>query len=439
MATSESAVEFVTQATFRRARHAWALWTGPGMIFYASTMLANAVGLAFFFVMARLLTRGELAELVILTAAVNVFSVIARSLQAKTAQTVTALRGDEISSADSAAVVLRRIARPLLISTGLILLAGAAISPVAARFLKLDSIWPIIVLGAYVASHFLLAAPRGLLLGTRRRHYLSGVTVLDPVVRLMTAVVFVRFLPHSTGALLGYVAGNLVSTLVAAAPFLARQARARVERIRPLRWMVVDRQFLFALFTNGALMGLAGIDPLAIRRFFTVEVADHYAAAYLLGRVILLSANAASWVVFSRAIDLRRHDSGSRTILLRGLALSGGIAVFVTLGYWIAPELAVKALGGAEFHPAMHFVGLVGLEMVLFSLLSVLAYYHLAIYNIRLMPSLALALGAEAVLLLLFHATPYHVLLDTLVVLTGLLLWLSVETVRELRPLPLRD
>jgi hypothetical protein len=170
-----------------------------------------------------------------------------------------------------------------------------------------------------------------------------------------------------------------------------------------------------------------------------VELAEHYAVAYLLGRVILLSANAASWVVFSRAINLRRHDPQSRTNLLRGLTLSGCIAVIVTLGYSIAPELAIGALGGAEFLPALQFVGLVGLEMVLFSILTVLAYYHLAINNTRLALALALALGGEVVLLLLFHATPYHVLVNTLVVLAGLLLWLITETARVLRPLPVHQ
>ena len=69
-------------------------WTAPGKVFYASTMGANAIGYLFFFVVARLLDVADYGELVTLTALVYVFGVITRTMQAKAAQAVTALRSD---------------------------------------------------------------------------------------------------------------------------------------------------------------------------------------------------------------------------------------------------------------------------------------------------------------------------------------------------------
>jgi glycosyltransferase involved in cell wall biosynthesis len=313
--------------------------------------------------------------------------------------------------------------------------AGLLASPAAASFLRLESRVPVMVLAAYVAMHFLLSGPRGLLLGAGRLYYLSVVTLLDPLVRVAVAVPLVLSGGNSTGALFAYVAGNMAATLVAVLPFL-RPALRELGTRRPAltQLMTYDRGFLFVVYVNVALMVLPSIDPVAVRRFFSEEVAGTYAAAFLLGRIILLSTNAASWVVFSRAVQMRANDPRLRRVVARGIATSGGIAGLVTAAYWIAPEAAAHALGGSAYTAAAAFVGLVGLEMVLFSVVSVLAYYHIAIHNTRLWLAFTIALGLEAALIAANHATPRHILVDTMVTLGLLLVWLGVETVRVMRP-----
>ena len=398
-------------------------------------MAANAIGYVFFFVMARLLGVAEYGELVTLTALVYVFSVITRTMQAKAAQAVTVLRDADNSTSAAGGQVLRQLLRPLAAGTLLILMATLLISQPLASFLRLDSVVPVWVLGAYVATHYLLSGPRGVLLGSGRLYYLSAVTLLDPLVRLVVAVALVLGGQQATSILMAYVAGNLAATSLAVLPFLA-PAAASLRRKQPaaLRWLTYDKHFLFALFINGALMLLPSIDPVAVRRFFSEEVAGTYAAAFLLGRIILLSTNAASWVVFSRAVQLRPHEPATRRVLARGLLVAGGFASLVTLGYAFAPRLATMALGGEAFQAAANFVGLVGLEMVVFSFVSVLAYYHVAIRNTRLWLPFVLSLIMEGALLAFNHATPYHVLFDTVLTLSALLVWLGVETALVLRP-----
>jgi glycosyltransferase involved in cell wall biosynthesis len=238
--------------------------------------------------------------------------------------------------------------------------------------------------------------------------------------------------------LLAYVAGNVAATLMAVVPFVpAFISGLRRSLNRPsLRWMTYDRHFLFALFINGALMALPSIDPVAVRRFFSEEVAGTYAAAFLLGRIILLSTNAASWVVFSRAVQHSPRDRRTRRALARGLVLAGGFAGLVTVGYALAPRMAAVALGGSAYQAAAQFVGLVGVEMVVFSFVSVLAYYHVAVRTTRIWVPFVLALGLEAVLLTAYHASPYQVLFDTIITLSALLVWLSIETALVLRASP---
>jgi glycosyltransferase involved in cell wall biosynthesis/O-antigen/teichoic acid export membrane protein len=435
MTTQQSVAKPVAQDATERIRILWKSWTRPGAIFYASTMLANAAGYVFFVIMARLLTVPEYGELVTLTALVYVFGVITRSLQAKVAQGVTAFKGSGLEATAAAGLVLRQAVLPVLGGATVLLSLGALVSPWLASFLRLDSPVPILLLASYVASHFLLAAPRGLLLGTGRLYYLSTVTVLDPLVRVAIGVLLVAGPLRTTGALLAYTIGNLAAATIAVAPFaLLAFARAR-ERLQPTaRWLTYDRQFIFAVVVNSALMLLASVDPVAIRRLFSETVAGNFAVAFLLGRIILLSTNAASWVVFSRAVHLRPNEPAARSIVLRGLALGCGIAALITLGYWIAPDLAARAIGGNAFQGAAGFVGLVGLEMVVFSFVSILAYYHIAIRNTRILLPFALALALEAILIMTFNAMPFQIVFNTTFTLTALAIWIGVETIRKMRP-----
>ena len=435
MSTNQTTVDTALPSVLNRTRSMWRVWTRPGAVFYASTMGANAIGYVFFFAMARLLTVADYGELVTLTALVYVFGVITRSMQSKLAQAVGSVRGPDVPVQSAAAIVLRSAALPVLAGVALIMLAGSLVSPLLTSFLRLDSSLPVLLLAAYVATHFALAAPRGLLLGAGRLHFLSFVTLLDPLVRLVAGVLLVSGGMGSTGALLAYVIGNLVSALVAALPFMLKSWSNLSGRIKPAAtWLTYDRQFIFAVVVNSALMALASVDPVAIRRFFSETVAGHYAVAFLLGRIILLSTNAASWVVFSRTVNLRPNDPRARSVLMRGLALGCGIAGIITIGYWIAPDLAAMAVGGSEFRGAASFVGLVGIEMVLFTFVSILAYYHIAIGNTRIVLPFALALVLEAVLLATLNTAPTQILFNTMFSLAALSVWIGLETVYQMRP-----
>jgi glycosyltransferase involved in cell wall biosynthesis/O-antigen/teichoic acid export membrane protein len=418
------------QLIANRLRSAGRAAVAPGSVFYASTMVANVIGFAYLLVLARVLTVAEYGEVVTLTALVYVFGVVTRSLQAKAAQTVTHTSEPAATRNTEAAAALRRMIAPLAAGTAVLFVVGAAISPWAAGFLRLPSASPVVLLAGYVATHFLLSGPRGVLLGSGRLYYLSGVTLLDPLARLGLGWALAGRL-GTNGAMLGYVAGNLAATLAAVWPFLRlRRPHGSGVGLR------LDRQFVYALVLNGALMALASVDPVAIRRYFSETVAGHYAVAFLLGRIILLSTNAVSWVVFAQTVNLRPNDSRVAGILWRGLALGGTIAGLFTIVYWLVPDLVTLAVGGSEFQPASGFVGLVGVEMLLFSLVSILAYYHIAIRNQRLWLPFAAALAVEAVLVGAFHASPQQILLDTTAVLGGLLAWVGFETMRLLRSQP---
>jgi len=90
-------------------------------------------------------------------------------------------------------------------------------------------------------------------------------------------------------------------------------------------------------------------------------------------------------------------------------------------------------LGGSQYSLADGYVGLEGIEMTLFSLIYVQAYYHISIRKMQVVWPLGLATLLEIALLIQLHATIQQVLWDLILVMGGLLLCVSILSWRILR------
>ena len=428
-----AAVKPITASLFERLRGLMRFAAGPGTFLYASMMIAHALGYLLFIIMARILSVEEYGEIVTLTASVYVLAVIVRSIQSQAAQMMSEKATSKQGEAQGF-VIFRRSLPWTAIGAALIFGLFWLTSSQIAEYLQLSSPVLVVALGAYLASYFILPVPRGLLLGSGKLHYAGWDYLIEPIARLGVALALVFSPIRTVGVLLGYFAGKVAAYLFAVWPFVRARHKAVSIVVPSTSTWRVDRQFLLAVIVNSSLMALGSIDVFVIKHFFSPIVAGRFSVAFLLGRVIMLSTMAASWVTFSATIRLRIHDPAARKPLLRGLVLGGSIAGLVTLVYWLAPDLVVTAVGGEAYQAASGFVGLVGLEMMLFTLIAIQAYYHIAVRNIKVLLPFGLALVMEMTLLSAFHATPTQVIYDTLATLGALLIWTSYLTVRALSP-----
>lgn len=403
--------------------------TSDGTLLYGSMMVSHALGFVLFMILARVLTVEEYGEVVTLTAAVYLLAVVVRSVQAQAAQSVSTVEASERGEAYGMLIIRQSLPWTLVgagLIFGVILLASAWI----ADYLNLKSPASLVALGAYLAVSFILPVPRGLLLGLGRLRYASFAYVIDPLARIGFGLLLLATPLRTAGVILGYFLGRVAAYLVAVRPFLRADRAGALDAPPPTRRWWLKRAFLFTVVINATLMTLGSIDPFAIKHFFSPTIAGQFSVAFLLGRVIMLSTLAASWVTFSTTVRTNSNDPRSRQSLSRGLLLGGGIAGIITLIYWLAPETVATLLGGQAYEAAGGFVGLVGLEMMLFTLVSIQAYYHIAIRNNKVLLPFALALVIEIVLLAVFHSDPKEVIYVTMTMLGILLVWISVLTVR---------
>jgi O-antigen/teichoic acid export membrane protein len=204
---------------------------------------------------------------------------------------------------------------------------------------------------------------------------------------------------------------------------LLRRAAPRPE---PAHRVGLDRYTLLVLLINAALMIIASIDQIAVQRFFSGHVAGNYAVAFLLGRIIAMSTMALGWVIFARSANIALDNPRRARVLLKALLMITGIALSLTAAFLAAPALVVQLMGGSQYHLADEYVGLVAIEMTLFALVYIQAYYHISIKQTEVVWPLCLAAGLEILLLALFHATVQQVLWGLIAVMSGLLVCVSL-------------
>src|SRR6202042_1696235 len=92
-----------------------------------------------------------------------------------------------------------------------VLVVTAALSPLLRTFLHLGSIWPVLVLGLYLAAVVVEVVPRGVLIGQRRFAPVTVSLILDAVIRLGVGAVLAALMGSAGGALFGFAAGEVAA------------------------------------------------------------------------------------------------------------------------------------------------------------------------------------------------------------------------------------
>ncbi|MEO8285668.1 MAG: oligosaccharide flippase family protein [Chloroflexota bacterium] len=403
----------------------WESLRGGSAGLFTALMIANVIGYVYQMLMARMMTPEDYGVLITLTSISYVLTVLMRSFQMWIIEAVGKRR-----DATNVRMVFLAATRTL-VPLGLLAFAlHWVFSGEGADFLQMRSSTPLIMLGLYTLSSFLVPIPRGVLMGMKRLSFAGFILVLEPVVRLASAILLVMWGFSVNGAILSFALGNLVAFMVALIPiwFLLNRNRAEeqaegVEGTSRLR--ALDRYALTVLAINSCLMLISSIDQVAVKHYFSEQVAGNYAVAFLLGRVIVMITLSLGWVVFTRSATMTPDDPRRIRLLTRSLVIIGVISTVLTTGYILFPSQAVHLMGGAEYSSAKAYVGMVGIEMTLFALVYIQAYFLISLRKTQVIWPLCVAAVLEVILIAEYHDTVTEVLLGLIAVMGGLLVTVS--------------
>lgn len=404
------------------------------MTLSAGFMGANALAQGYQMVMARMLTPAEYGILVTLTTISYVLVVVMRTFEAWVIDAVAGMGG--VRASPPGQVFLTALRTVVALGAAILVVLWVS-SGWIVRFLHLTSATPVFVLGLYAFSAMLLPVACGVFMGLRRLHIASGIIVLEPVARLVVGPALVLWGLGVEGALFAYAVGNFLAFTMAFAalwPLLAGKTEPKADNGR---FGSLDRYTLLTLTINACLMVTASVDQIAVKHYFSDEVAGNYAVAFLLGRIIAMTTTNLGWVLFTRSASMRPDDPGRARLLAKWLVAIGALSAIITLGYLVAPGLVVLIMGGAQYPLAGAYVGLIGVEMTLFSLVYIQTYYLISVKDFRIVLPLCVLTALGAVLLELYHSSVQQVLTCLILMMVALLVCASIlswQTLSKSRP-----
>ncbi len=397
---------------------------------FACQMAANFILYLFHVAMGRLLSHADYGELVALLTFIYILSVPFSVLQTITSEATTrALR--EGRPHDIGKETLQRLLTLLPIAFSIALVALSVQGPLA-RFLRIERSAVVGLLGAYLALSLYLPVARGVLQG-RQNYYQLGLNMVgEALFRLGIGVALVLAGQQLFGALSAYCLAYALAfiwALGAIWPALSRHSSG----VRFQISLLVNPYSLPVLIISTRTMAMVNVDILAVKHFCSPTVAGLYASAAMLGKVILLTSSAVVAVFFPKVVLLAEEPSQLRGLLQRGLFWAGIPALGISVGYVAMPRLALQMVYGERYLAAAALVGPFGIAMFLYSLVSVLLAYHLALRRTRVAVGVVGFMVIEMALLSRQGANPPRVLSVLIAVMAGLLAYLVLHTWVHLR------
>ena len=338
-----------------------------GWSFVVATSGVNGLNFLFHLLISRLLGPSDYGAFGAVLNVISVLAVPLGAVQLAVTQAVVADAGKEGMS-------LRRLtAKATLWGVGA-MVAVWVLSPPIASFLNLKSPDADLVMGVWVPLAVVAAVLQGALLGELRFVPVAVATFLGGgALRLASGVLLVSAGFGLAGAVAATVIGQVLTT---GALLLVARREVFSKGINPIRISLRDAVLSIAALTGYTT--LTGIDVFLARHFLAPVTAGRYAAAAIAGHIAMFLPGALLTVAFPRLASANATGVSVRKTLTETLALVTviGLAAFAVLA--TMPGVAVDVLFGRNYLGAASIVGIIALISVLYCIIGLLTYFHIA-------------------------------------------------------------
>jgi len=350
---------------------------------------------------------GDIAALLALTAVV--------ALPLGSVQVILAREVAQFPSLAMTARLLRRVTLwAALLGAGLVLLGIVLVVPIQ-DLLNVDSRAAVVAGISSLLFWIVAAVLYGVLQGALRFKALSATYAIAGVSRLALVI---------PALLLGFgVVGALtVNTLAGAlAVLLAFQALRDLWRMREdAEEPTFDRREVGVMLAGSlAFASLTNIDIVLAAYFLPADVAGVYAAAALVGKVVLFLPQSIVTVLLPKAAVRIAAGFSPHKILLASAAVTLAITLTATVVLALTPESALVWAFGPDFREATALLGWFGLAMTAAALVNIYLSVYFAERDARFPMVVLGAAIAQVVGIAIWHSEPRSIVLVTLACCTA--------------------
>lgn len=316
-------------------------------------------------VAARRLGPTEYGAVASLMALLMVLAVAQLGLQATAARRISSTP-EHVSQIER---VIMAVTYRLALAVGAVMLVAA---PIVHRVLRLDSIWPAILIALAAVPLTVQGGQAGILQGERRWLPLGLVYLGVGVPRVLIGSVCIWVRPSETSAMLGVLVALFVPVLVGWVAL--RRPRDPGDHSPEHAGRAVARETFHASMALLAFYVLSNVDILVARNVLDSHDAGLYAGGLILTKATLFLPQFVVVVAFPAMSTV----SARRRTLLRSLGLVLVLGVVTVGGVLVLPELAMLFVGGDEYAEVSSKLWMFSALGTVLSMLQLLVYSVLA-------------------------------------------------------------
>lgn len=387
-----------------------------GAVVFVGLIVASLMNYLYFMLCGRLLGIEGYGELTALTSAVLTLAAPANVAQIIIARFVTEFH--TTGRYDAQHRLARRAVRATLALAALAAAGGAIFSGPLGDFMHVGARLPIVVAALSLGLYAVITVQRGVLQGASRFNELSASYCVEALVRLVAGVLLARWY-GAFGALAGMLIG--VAVCYAYDELVMRADSAGTERSgisREQLSYVVLRIGLAQLM----LTVLSFYDVVLVRHLFPARDAGLYAAAALVGRVMLSVLAFVPAVVMPKATGRARAGKSAIPLFGAAMGMSAAIAGTGALAAFVAPDRIVVLFAGRAFSDAAPVVPAYVVAAAALGISNVVAAYQFGLHRYAFVAPAAVVAVAEIVAMACWHPS---IAAAVAVVLTGHAMFLA--------------
>lgn len=290
-------------------------------------------------------------------------------------------------------------------------------TPLIAKFLNFDSIVPLLVFSLVILAGLLGSVNEGYLNGRLYFSAVAAVIIIEPIVRLITAVVLgeSRFQPL---VYLAIPAGIIAATLTSKY-FAKTKDESNAEFEVSLKEFRLPKTFLFiALVTRLSTIAFFSVDALILAHYFDSDMLGTYGLLSLFGKMIFFAGSTISSFMLPLVANREGKGKSSKDILSKVLIITSlfSTAMYLVIGFGL--PLIAPYFFGDKVSLIAPYLPLYGFGILCFTITQTLVQYHLAKKEyLFALTSFGFSL-LESIGLYYFHASVWQAV--TVLVVTGI-------------------
>lgn len=372
------------------------------IVVFIGSMVANFSGWLYHLIVGRILGPDKYAELSALFALFYILNVLTGAIQVILVKLFSTYKARQ--EYGQGKHLLLSSTKWIIIGSifGLVLLVP--FTSAFGAFLRIQSSFDFILLYLTFVISTLAIINGSVLQGFQLFELSSIYANIGMVIRLIFGTLFSFF--GVQFALIGNMVSSLVSYVLSFIPvkflFTYEEKPLHITKKQTLGYSVP-----IFLTTLGVTV-LFSQDILLVKHFFTSHEAGIYSSLSILGKIIYYASSAVTFVLFPLVSERTELNKGFKKIVFLGLLVVGGISAVVTLGYFVAPGIAILPFGNA-FIEASPYLGIFGIFISFFSLSSLLMYVLMAIGRSYTWIFTSFASIIQIILISIYHQSLYQI------------------------------